>query len=141
MRIYKIGALGIVLLSLQILWLFFRGTLDVTAAFVGIVCGVLLGVCSLRRWFGLARKDIFVDKGTQRERKMMFFLIFPLIIVFGASLPFVLRKYFPELDIKNTSTTAASFFILTLFLIDMLGIYALERRYGRKFYIMKLPPD
>ena len=137
MRFLKMLLVFSVLSLMGLLQRFRAGNLDISGALAGIVCGVMLILVVLRRDFGLARKGIFVDKMSQYERKIMFFIIFPLAIVFGALMPSVERRYFSELDIMKAFVTGLLFFGFISGAIGALGIYFLERRYGRKFYIAK----
>lgn len=137
MRLLKFALAGVVLLFIQTIILLLRQKIHIAAASGGAVCGVLLSIIVLMRSFGLAKKGTFVDKPSHRDRRIVFFVIFPLAFFLGGLMFFVQKHYFTELDISKASTTAATFFIFIFCVIEAAGIYVLERRYGKKFYMGK----
>lgn len=137
MRFLKMLFVFSLMALVGILQRYLKGNLDVYGAVAGTVCGLMFSLIGLRRDFNLAKRGVFVDKMSRLERRIMFFIIFPIAIVFGALMPFVQKKWFPEFNILNAHVTFLLFFAFVSGVIATLGICFLERRYGEKFYIAK----
>lgn len=112
----------------------FISKLNIPGAMSGISCGIIVSIIELRRCFRLAKKGVFVSAISKRSRKILFLLIFPLAIILGVLFLYSLKIFFPGLNIYGACTTGLLFFGLSSG-IGAIGIYALERHYGNKFYI------
>lgn len=112
-----------------------KGVTNAGGAMCGVVLGVLLGGIALTRSQRLAQGGVFVDKMSPRERKVMFLIIWPLFIFGGIALAVVKNMYFAELEIGEASGTGLLFFIFVFSSVGVVGIYLLERRYGKKLYV------
>ena len=138
MRLIKNTFLLLVFILIGVFQQLLRGSLRFDkAALGGTILGLILSVFLLKRQFRLAQRGLFVDKISRRDRKVVFYVMFPLCIAVGISVSFIQNRYFPNFDLLKAYGTAFLFFSLILCGLESVGIYYLERRYGEKFYIAK----
>ena len=99
-----------------------RAEIQTAGALGGVILGVLLGFVALRRSYRLAQKGVFVDKMTGRERRIMFFIIWPLFGVGAICLIFVKYIYLPDLDLSKVVGTGLAVFLFVFSLVGIAGI-------------------
>jgi len=71
---------------------------------------------------------------------VMFFIIIPIITVSAVLILLILKHYFPQINQINWANVWVTFAVVTLAVysvIDTVGVYWLERRYGEKFYLRR----
>lgn len=106
-------------------------------ALVGAILAVLMGYIAVSRSFRLAQRGVFIDSMNRYECNIMFFVVWPLVILGGLTLFFIAKVYFPSYNISRGNRDAFLTFIFVFSSIGIVGTYCLERRYGKKFYIGK----
>lgn len=111
--------------------------LDFPGALVGAILAVLMGYIAVSRSFRLAQRGVFIDSMNRYECNIMFFVVWPLVILGGLTLFFIAKVYFPSYNISRGNRDAFLTFIFVFSSIGIVGTYCLERRYGKKFYIGK----
>ncbi len=103
---------------------------------LGIGPGIIISIIELRRCYRSAEKEIFVSAVSKRKTRMFFIIMISVSFFAGGIIFFALKKYFPDYDIFKTLAAA----IVPLGMcsaIGAIGIWKLERQYGKSFYIEK----
>ena len=106
-------------------------------AFVGVVLGVLLVYSALLRSYKRAKKGIFIDRMARTEQKIIFGILCPICFMIAICIAGIKIIYFPDIDLSKEVNSGLLMFLFVFCGIGSAGIYILERRYGKKFYIGK----
>jgi hypothetical protein len=130
-RVLKRLVLFSVLTFVAICQGYIKGNLNMPGILAGTFCGVVLAFILLRRSFGLAKRGIFVETMSKRDRNIMLGAVFVLPLVFVI----VVKYYFPRVDLSIViNATGVMFFGFVFTTTGALGMYVLEHRYGQKYY-------
>lgn len=105
----------------------------------GIIVGLAVAIFTLIHLGRRARKHEFtiVTKNPMIAVSVMFFIIFPLVTVFAVLILLILKRYFPQINWANIWITFVVVALAVYSLIYTAGLYLLERRYGKNFYLRR----
>jgi len=113
------------------------GNIESLGIWVGTTTGILGGAIIVTIWRHYAKKDRFVLGGNENQfrfRIWHFGLFFVLGAIIGPILGKLYERY-PEINILNVILTFLVFGFVSFFAIGVLGIYWLQRQYGKRFYL------
>jgi hypothetical protein len=105
----------------------------------GIIVGFLGAIFTLVHLERRARKQKFtiVARNPKMRVLVMFFIIIPIVTVFAVLILLRLKHNFPQINWANIWITFLVVALAVYSLIYMVGLYRLERRYGKKFYLVR----
>lgn len=105
----------------------------------GIIVGLAVAVFTLIHLGRRARKHEFtiVTKNPMIAILVMFFIIIPIVTVFVALILLILKRYFPQINWGYIWITFVVVALAVYSLIYTAGLFLLERRYGKNFYLRR----
>jgi hypothetical protein len=124
--------------SLIVLGSFYlSGEMEPFGLWPGLFIGILAGIAIIMIWKNWAKKGQFILGNTKNSFRfrLWHFGIFILIGLFIGILINKLLEQYPEIDIKTLLATFFIFGCLGLFGIGTLGIFLIQRKYGKRFYL------
>jgi hypothetical protein len=129
--------LGLVVSVLLLVNGYISGSVEPLGVYPGILVGVLGGAAIFMVWWHSAKKGRFIlgGEGTFRFRIWHFGTVFVLGVIISVPIWAELSKRRPEINIPNLITTFFTFWFVSFSSVGVLGIYWLQRHYGKRFYL------
>lgn len=129
--------LGLVVSILLLVNQYISKNVELWGVYLGVTVGTLGGVAIYMIWWNSARKGRFIlsrHVGMFRFRIWHFGFVFAVGFVIRLILIGLFERY-PKINIPNLIITSLIFGFVSFFAIGVLGIYWLQRRYGKRFYL------
>ena len=129
----------VIAFSFHLLILYIKGNVvHVAGICAGIIVGLAVAVSTLIHLGRRARNHEFtiVTKKPMIAILVMFFIIFPLFTV-SVSILLILKRYFPQINWGYIWITFVVVALAVYSLIYTVGLFLLERRYGKNFYLRR----